>query len=162
MTMSAIDTEPFPRGVLIAVGILLTGVILVAGTARWMKLRAPHPASVAFQIAPASTIDLAFSDGADGSVSVRESGSGRLLKVLAPGTNGFVRGVLRGLAQNRLRRGIGAGPPFRLSQFQDGNLSLLDTATGRVIDLQSFGVDNRAAFVQFLPAPGAQVSGARS
>lgn len=155
MTMSAIDTEPFPRGVLIAVGILLTGVILVAGTARWMKLRAV-PASAAYRIAPASTIDLAFSDGADGSVSVRESGSGRLLKVLAPGTNGFVRGVLRGLAQNRLRRGIGAGPPFRLSRFQDGNLSLLDTATGRVIDLQSFGVDNRAAFVQFLPSPGAR------
>jgi hypothetical protein len=104
MSMSAIDTEPFPRGVLIAVGILLTGVILVAGTARWMKLRAAQPASASasYRLAPASTIDLAFSDAADGSVSVRESGSGRLLKVLAPGTNGFVRGVLRGLAQNRL------------------------------------------------------------
>jgi putative photosynthetic complex assembly protein len=152
--MSAIDNEPFPRGVLISVGILLTFVIAASGTARWMKLHAPAPTTVAYTPPPAATIDLGFSDGADGSVSVRESQTGRLLAVLPPGGDGFIRGVLRGLARDRLRRGIGATPPFRLSEARGGALSLLDTATGRLIDLQSFGKDNRGAFVRFLPPAG--------
>jgi putative photosynthetic complex assembly protein len=154
--MSAIDTEPFPRGVLIAVGTLLILVIAISGTARWMKLHAPAPAVTAQGPAPAASIDLRFADGSDGSVIVRESGTDRLLATLPPGGDGFIRGVLRGLAHDRMRRGIGVAPPFRLSEAQGGALSLVDTATGRVIDLQSFGVDNRAAFYRFLPTTGAR------
>jgi putative photosynthetic complex assembly protein len=155
--MSAIDTEPFPRGVLIAAGTLLIAVIAVSGATRWMKRHDLSSAATVQPSAPvAATIDLAFADQADGSVSVRESGSGRLLTTLAPGSDGFVRSVLRGLAHDRTRRGIGAAPPFRLSELQGGQLSLLDTATGRRIDLQSFGVTNRDAFARFLPAAGAR------
>jgi putative photosynthetic complex assembly protein len=154
--MSAIDTEPFPRGVLIAVGTLLILVIALAGTSRWLKTHGPTPIAVAEGPAPAETIDLGFADGADGSVSVRESRTGRLLATLPPGGDGFIRGVMRGLAHDRMRRGIGAAAPFRLAEARGGALSLVDTATGRVIDLQSFGVDNRAAFSRFLPSASAR------
>ena len=74
--------------------------------------------------------------------------------VLSPGDlkdkRGFVRGVMRGLARDRISRHIGEAPPFRLSQARDGELWLQDTATGRLIDLESFGVTNRAAFLDLL------------
>jgi putative photosynthetic complex assembly protein len=70
--------------------------------------------------------------------------------VLAPGTNGFIRGVLRGLARDRRSRGISQEPAFRLAQWPDGRLSLEDLATGKRIELGSFGATNRAAFAQIL------------
>ena len=68
-----------------------------------------------------------------------------------PDTNGFVRGVMRGMARDRLSRHIGQAPPFRLSRDARGKLWLQDTATSRLIDLEAFGEGNRAAFAAFLP-----------
>ena len=147
--MSAIDAEPFPRGALIAASALI-GFSLIATTAvRLGRLSAPtsHPAA---QPAPYDSVDLRFVDEADGSVSVRESHSNRLIESVKPGVGGFVRGVMRGLAHDRQRRGIGAEAPFRLSEWKGGRLSLEDTATGRVIDLEAFGSTNRDAFLQLL------------
>ena len=59
------------------------------------------------------------------------------------GENGFVRGTLRGLARERKRQGIGPDQPFRLVAHVDGRLTLLDPATGRRVDLESFGPDQR-------------------
>ena len=77
----------------------------------------------------------------------------RTVTVLAPGSNGFIRGVLRGLVRERKRRGIGAETPFRLSYLTDGRLLLADPATGRVIDLGAFGPTNTAAFARLLERP---------
>ena len=52
-------------------------------------------------------------------------------------------------------RGIGNQPPFQLSLWPDGQLSLTDTATGRSIELTAFGSINRAAFLPLLKAGGA-------
>ena len=73
-----------------------------------------------------------------------------MVATLQPGTGGFVRGVMRGLAHERKVRGIGAAAPFRLSEWQGGRLDLEDTATGRHIDLEAFGTTNRDAFLQLL------------
>jgi putative photosynthetic complex assembly protein len=83
---------------------------------------------------------------------VSDSRTERQVALIQPGVGGFVRGVLRGLARDRISRRIGDAPPFRLSQAVDGHLSLKDTATGRLIDLESFGSDNRAAFMRLLPS----------
>jgi putative photosynthetic complex assembly protein len=147
--MSALDTEPFPRGALIAAAALV-GFSLVSTTAvRIVRLNAPAPAPVV-DPSPALSADLLFSDRADGAIVVQKGGGRTLVATLAPGTNGFVRGVMRGLARDRISRHIGEAPPFRLSQARDGRLSLLDTATGRLIDLESFGVSNRAVFLDLL------------
>jgi len=75
--------------------------------------------------------------------------------VVAPGTNGFLRGTLRGLARERKRQGIGPEAPFRLTAHDDGRLTLADPATGRRVDLESFGPTNAAVFSQLLVAGGA-------
>jgi putative photosynthetic complex assembly protein len=82
---------------------------------------------------------------------VRDSHSGAMVASLAPGTNGFVRSVMRGLVHERTRRGLGAAPPFRISQWPNGRLALEDTATSRLIDLDAFGDTNKDAFAQMLP-----------
>ncbi len=92
-----------------------------------------------------------FSDRADGAVVVTEAG-GSLVAVVAPGTNGFLRGVLRGLAQERRRQDAGAEAPFLLTRWSDGRLSLTDPVTGRSIHLQAFGPSNVAPFAALLHA----------
>jgi putative photosynthetic complex assembly protein len=78
----------------------------------------------------------------------------RLVDTLQPGTNGFVRGVLRGLVRERRADHVGAAPPFRLTRWADGRLSLDDPSTGRHVDLEVFGPTNAGAFAQILVASG--------
>jgi|FEC22Drversion2_1045045.scaffolds.fasta_scaffold00166_6 putative photosynthetic complex assembly protein len=138
--------EPFPRGPLLAAGVLIAATIAVAAWSR-------HTGDGRVALPPVETIasiDVAFADRADGGVEVTAAADGRVLHVYEPGTNGFVRGVMRGLARERRLAGIGAGPPFRLALGADGRLTLSDTATGRVISLEAFGPDNVGAFAEIL------------
>jgi putative photosynthetic complex assembly protein len=121
-----------------------------------IRISAPPTPIVASLAAPAQTADLRFSDEANGSIQVQNARTDQVVATIQPGVGGFVRGVMRGLARDRISRNIGEGPPFRLSQARDGRMSLEDTATGRLIDLESFGSANRQSFIDLLRAPGAQ------
>jgi putative photosynthetic complex assembly protein len=148
--MSALDTEPFPRFALLSAGALV-GLSLIATTAvRLTRTLGPQaPPALAAAAAPVASIDLRFQDQADGSIRItRADGAGTFVTagVVHPGEGGFIRGVMRGLARDRISRHIGEAPPFRLSLSQAGTLSLRDTATGRDIDLESFGASNRDSF----------------
>lgn len=114
---------------------------------------------------PAQTIDLQFEDRPDGSLSVLASPEGNVIHIVEPGGGGFVRGVLRGLGRDRKLRGIGPEPVFRLTRWEDGRLSLSDTATGVRIDLEPFGHTNIESFAVMLRSadssalkPNSQVS----
>jgi putative photosynthetic complex assembly protein len=112
-----------------------------------------HPASLdAPTAAPVRSIELVFLDEPDGSVQVRRSDDRGLVQVIKPTTGGFVRGVMRGFARDRMVRGVGSTPPFLLALSKTGQLSLTDLATGRVTVLEAFGSTNRAAFASMLPA----------
>lgn len=120
--------------------------------------------AVAATAAPIASRDLRFEDRADGAVTVHEAagagtagsnGDDRLVAVLDPGTNGFIRGTLRGLARERRQRREDIGRqavPFRLARWADGRLTLEDRATGRVLDLNAFGHTNADAFARLLTA----------
>jgi putative photosynthetic complex assembly protein len=146
MTAAAPDT--FPKSALIATGALLLAAVGGTAAVRIARIVSP-PAPVAAPVA-ASAVDLRFGDRADGAVTVSRA-DGAPVAVLAPDTNGFVRGVMRGLARERLSRHLGAAAPFRLSRDTAGRLWLQDLATRRLVDLEAFGGDNRAAFAAFLP-----------
>ena len=152
--MSALDHEPFPKAALIATSALVGFSLLATTAVRLVRITAPAPIAAA-QPVPAASVDLWFNDQTDGSIRIRNARTGEAVATIQPGVGGFVRGVMRGLAHDRLRRHIGETPPFRLSQARDGQMSLQDTATGRVIDLESFGTGNRDSFIQLLKAPGA-------
>lgn len=104
------------------------------------------------KIAPVKSRELRFVDRADGAVVIVDA-RGTTAAVIAPGEKtGFIRGVMRGLARERRALGIGDGPPFTLTLWRDGELSLTDTATGRAIELTAFGTTNRATFAALLDA----------
>jgi putative photosynthetic complex assembly protein len=150
MTDAVIATRPFPKGAVRAAGVLIVLALTAAGAGRYAGIGTLTLAPAA----PVASLDLRFTDRADGAVTVSSAPDDREIAVLAPGTNGFVRGVLRGLARDRHSRGIGADVPFRLVRRVDGRLSLEDPATGRAIDLGAFGPTNVEAFGRLLQAQG--------
>ena len=157
--MSTTRSRPdmLPRGTLIlAAGLVFfafasTAIVRIAGI--------PPAASPAALRAEAGTPVIAsrslrFVDRADGAVVIQDVGgkTGGVVSVIAPGEQtGFIRGVMRGLARERRMHGIGDQPPFTLTLWRDGQLSLTDSATGRSIEMTAFGSSNRAAFAALLP-----------
>jgi len=133
-----------PRGVLVAAGALVTATLVLAA---WARL--DRPQLVAAPPAKAS-LEVRFEDRPDGSVVMLEPGSSRELARVPPASNGFIRGVLRGLFRERKLEAMGRAGTFLLERGADGRLSLEDRATGRRIDLGAFGPDNTAAFARLL------------
>lgn len=88
---------------------------------------------------------LRFEDRPNGDVAVLDAATQTEIHRYV-GEQGFVRGILRTLARERMRRGIGAGPAFDLMAHTDGRLTLVDQATGQRIDLESFGPTNLSSF----------------
>jgi putative photosynthetic complex assembly protein len=97
---------------------------------------------------PYQVLQLRFFDRDDGGVAIVDATTGVLLDKIAPGTNGFVRGALRGFAQERRRDGIGPATPFVLTRWDDGTLSLQDKAIGRRIDLDAVGHTQAEVFAR--------------
>lgn len=148
--------QPFPRGVLLGAAALVGLTIIAASAARMTGIgTTPNPTSKVVQV-----MSLRFEDRSNGAVAVYRAGEDREVGVLAPGTNGFIRSVLRGLARERRSRGIGPEPAFDLTRWADGRLSLDDPATGRTVELGAFGSANSGAFLQFMTAGGLEANSA--
>jgi len=146
--------RPFPRGPLIGAGALVTVALLsaVAGRLAGSSIAPPPDASVL------ASRELRFEDRPDGGVSVLDARDDSLVDVAAPGTNGFLRATLRGLARERRLNGVGAGAagaPFRVTAWSDERVTLDDLATGRHVELEAFGGTNEAVFARLLLLPGA-------
>ena len=138
--------RPIPRGILLGAAALLTLTIAAAGGAR---LLGAEPAASP-DIEALERRLLRFDDGANGTVIVTNAADGRVVDVLPSGSNGFVRGLMRGLARERKSKSIDSAPPFELTRWSDGRLSRSDPATGRFVALNAFGGTNVAAFGRFL------------
>jgi putative photosynthetic complex assembly protein len=127
------------------IGLAMALSIAYAAWSQFEKSRQPERPVVAVLESRA----LIFSDGRDGHVAVRDAQSGLALPSIE-GEAGFARGVLRGLAQARLRAGGTPAEPFILRREADGALRLSDPVTGRVVDLTGFGPDNARVFQSLL------------
>ena len=133
---------------LIVIAVLL-GVLVAVGLARRMGPPGGQPPAAA----AVRTADLVAQDHDDGSITLREAGTGQVVDTVPPATNGFLRSVLSGLVRERRRERIGAESiPFHLTRWSDGRLTLDDVATGRLIELEAFGQTNEAAFARLLEA----------
>jgi putative photosynthetic complex assembly protein len=136
----------FPKLPLYSAAFLIGATLLLVAGVRMTGIgdvRTPQAAVTAERM-------LSFTDQQDGSIAVRDAQSGELVEQLAPGTNGFLRGTMRGLARERKRESIGPDAAFRLTARSDGRLLLQDPATGRLIDLGAFGPTNAAVFARLL------------
>jgi putative photosynthetic complex assembly protein len=135
----------FPRGPLIGMWGLAGFALVAAAAVRLSGNESSRPTS-----APVLAKEFRFKDMADGSVAVLGPSSERPVDVVSPGSNGFLRATLRGLARERKRQGIGQEQPFRLTRWSDGRITLEDDSTARHVDLGSFGPTNAQAFARLL------------
>ncbi len=151
-----LGARPALHGLLVAV---IVGIVALGG---WIILgardRMPPPAGgglvAGVAASPVLTRDLVFTDQGDGTVMITDAATGAEVAALPRGEGGFVRVVLRGLVDERLRsEAAGVEAPFRLTRWSDGRLSLADPATGRLIALDAFGPTNAGAFARFLDGP---------
>lgn len=143
------EDRPFPRGALISAAVLVGFALVATTVARYGDVGTVKVAAST----PVMSRDLQFEDRADGAVIVLSVPDGKTIQVLAPGSNNFVRGVLRGLARERRLHQVGKLPHFNLTRWADGRISLHDTATNRTIELDAFGSTNARAFASLLPKP---------
>ncbi len=124
---------------------LAMALAMVAGVAALARV---HVSQI-----PVSTVVavrlLRVEDRPDLGLTLRDASTGAVLANIT-GEAGFLRLTLRGLAQQRWRDGLSPDPPFRLTRWADGRLTLDDPPTGRHIELEAFGHTNEAAFAALL------------
>jgi len=143
-----LPSNGIPRGILMGAGALVVFALAITLFGRTSGVGDVHmPAATPYQV-----LHLKFFDGADGSVAIRNAGDGGLIYMIPPGTNGFTRSALRGFARERRRDGVDEAPPFTLTRWTNGTLSLQDEATGRRIDLDAFGPTQAEAFARLFSA----------
>ncbi len=146
--------EPFPKAMLVLAGVLVGGALLMTATIRLTGTppqSSPTLERAAAKVAAVKSRGLSFADQPDGSVRIVDANTGAVAGGVARGTeSGFIRGVMRGLMRNRHQRGVAMTPPFRLTLWANGQISITDTTSGYVTDLSAFGETNRAAFVALL------------
>ncbi len=131
---------------LIVIALLLGCMTVIALAARSFPHGGTPPHATPIRIA-----DLLMQDNPNGSVTVTQAGTGLPVTTLQPETNAFVRVLLTGLVRERRREGEGSHAiPFRLTRWSDGRLTVDDSATGRLIELEAFGHTNEAAFARLL------------
>jgi putative photosynthetic complex assembly protein len=147
MTATTVNRDSFPTKPLFAIGLLLVVAVVSVTAVRLTKVGTDDKLKVATIIERT----LRFEDRDNGSIVVLDAKTRAEVAQIAPGTNGFLRSTLRGLARERKRRDIGAEPPFVLSIRADGRLTLADPATVREVDLEAFGPTNATVFRHFLP-----------
>ena len=146
MNSNVITTTGFPRAPLIAVGGLVVASLLAVSAVRFTGVGAMHVADT-----PVVEVrEFRFEDRPDGSIAVLDASGRQLVETVAPGSNGFLRGTMRGLARERKRRDVSPELPFRMVGHADGRLTLEDPGTGRRVDLGSFGPTNAAVFAQIM------------
>lgn len=144
--------QPSPRGALLGIAALVAFSLLAVIAAQIGGFKAG-------QVAPGAMVDsrdLRFADGQGGMVYVYDASSEQMLAALMPGTENFIRGVLRGMARERRSASLGPQVPFRLARHNDGRLTLRDMATDRLVDLHAFGSTNARSFARLLDAGSSQ------
>jgi len=106
----------------------------------------------AAQVMPVSwERSLRFEDRPNGDIAVLDANGSEPVAVFS-GEQGFLRGSLRALARERMRRGLGPQAPFLLQGHPDGRVTLSDPSSGERIHLESFGPTNVAVYSQLRSA----------
>lgn len=148
--------EAFPRATLWAA----TGLVVVTLFGAAFAHFTDHGRSAMTAAAAVEVRDLRFEDRPEGTIAIFRDGERQLADVVGAGGNGFVRGVLRGLARERVRQHGQTSTPFRLTRWADGRLSVSDPVTGRSVDVGAFGPANYGAFAQIFTATAPRLAAA--
>jgi putative photosynthetic complex assembly protein len=99
--------------------------------------------------------ELLFADIGKGVIEIRDAEGGALLQRIGTNEGSFLRVVMRGFAQDRLKAGGDRATPFRLTHHANGHMIMADPVTGREVLLDPFGKPARDTFGPLLKGGGA-------
>jgi putative photosynthetic complex assembly protein len=85
-----------------------------------------------------------------GTYVATDAETGELIAVSSEDKAGFVGVMGRVLDRDRLVKATGDGEPVRVVRRTNGNVAIIDDATGLVVELIGYGPDNVAAFARML------------
>jgi putative photosynthetic complex assembly protein len=108
---------------------------------------------------PVAQRALSFADATDGGILVKDGATGETALTLPPGTNGFLRGALRAMADRRRVAKKSPSAPFLLTAWGDGRITIEDPETGERIAVSSFGPTQVRSFVALLDKDGTLFAG---
>jgi putative photosynthetic complex assembly protein len=140
------DEIKLPRGALLGIGFCV-GIALLAAIAGRLQGPRPGPVSV-----PEATRSLRFADMPDGAVGVFDAANDATVAMLPRGSNNFIRAMLRAVVHQRRDSTPDLASPLVLTRWKDGRLTLVDSADGRIVELEAFGTVNEADFARLLTA----------
>jgi putative photosynthetic complex assembly protein len=123
--------------------------VLALGVFIFISERFSAPFTSNNQAAVVESLQLRFEDTNAGAVVVINHQTNTTVHSFV-GEASFVRTVLRSLASERIRRGVGADQAFVLSRLADGRVTLVDPITERGIELAAFGSTNAREFSKLL------------
>jgi len=149
--MSALDDRPFPRGAVIAAGLLIGATLLFVGAFQWAKFNNPAPPEVVDETQIVQSREIRFTGdprSKSGPMSVYDAATAEKIADLRP-NDGFVRTVLVSLAFDRGKRGITEEPTYKLIEWADSRVTIEDVTTGIKINTGAFSPESKAAFKRF-------------
>lgn len=103
---------------------------------------------------PVAQRSLSFADAEDGGILVYDGETNELTLTLPSGTNGFLRGALRAMADRRRVAEKPYDAPFVLTAWEDGRITIDDPETGERVAVSSFGPTQVRSFVALLDREG--------
>ena len=144
MTISTSRSHIPPLPLALSFGFAALALLRVAGA----RVTGFSPKQELEQAHVLQTRMLRFAGDAETGVRVIDVETGQTLARTS--REGFIPGVLRGLNRLRKTNESALGEAYRLERLDNGQLLLIDTATGVSLDLNAYGRANAAIFKDFL------------
>jgi putative photosynthetic complex assembly protein len=147
-----------PTAAIKAAGLMLLAILLLTAAVSFGlidKSADPVASRMAAHVGVQEARSLRFADGANGAVIVTDTNTDTIIYTAAAGEGGFLRATVRRLAKARAAKGIGSQPPFILTRWDNGALSLRDPETGKNAEIIGFGKSQTDMFAAMLKGPAA-------
>lgn len=141
------QVETLPRVILRAIGALVVLTVAAVGYARWTGM---PPSSQPPVQAEAQSAMLVITSQGLSAVTVADAATGEVRMVLSGESAGFIAGVQRSYARQRMLAGVPEDAPVRVVRWEDGRMSLIDPVTGWRAEALGFGSANEEAFARLL------------
>ena len=141
------DRELVPRRAVQGMLALMFGAVAMVSYAQ-ITGRANTGVLVEAEIAATRTVQIT-GDRVSG-VYVVSDLDGTQIASSADDKAGFIGVVGLVLNRDRLTNGVEGSPPVRIVRRVNGNIAIIDDATGMVIELIGYGADNVAAFARIV------------
>jgi putative photosynthetic complex assembly protein len=141
------DRDMVPRILVQGMFALMLASVAIVAYAQWSG--APN-AGVLVEAPIVQERSIILTGGRDMTFAVTDATTGEVIGNSADPLDGFLGVIGRVFERDRLVKDIDGNPPVRVVRRENGNIAVIDDATGLVVELIGYGADNVAAFAKLL------------